>query len=275
MKKSWFYVTNIVLFCLVLLLSLPIQSSAQDANSSTKLNRRKAITCALALGAYGSLGFAAGPLRTSITHWDEKNKTIELSEKEADVFSRLLKTYFQALPGVAVNTVIAKSLDYVNEFANKVNGIEKESPNYSKTVMQAHMVLIGKLMINALFPAIVGNAGMTKAVTENYLRNPVMMWIDVTVLAPLIEEFLFRLIPSKVFGSGWTPGLISSVVFAAGHNFVPNEGFSLTKIPINQFIGGMFCWYLMKEKGIDHALLAHSVNNNIYATALYFNDLFG
>lgn len=36
----------------------------------------------------------------------------------------------------------------------------------------------------------------------------------------------------------------------------------LTKtVPLSQFMGGLFCWYLMREKGFSHAVLAHSINN--------------
>ncbi|HEV7424713.1 MAG TPA: hypothetical protein VGO21_06045, partial [Candidatus Paceibacterota bacterium] len=34
-------------------------------------------------------------------------------------------------------------------------------------------------------------------------------------------------------------------------------------VPLSQFMGGLLYWYLMRERGYSHAVLAHSINNSV------------
>lgn len=85
------------------------------------------------------------------------------------------------------------------------------------------------------------------------------------VKGPIIEEGIFRLIPSKVSnvlgvkGNAWPVGILTSAAYARIHARNP-EG-TIRSIPFQQFNLGLLTWWLQRNRGFTHALFAHSVNN--------------
>lgn len=108
-----------------------------------------------------------------------------------------------------------------------------------------------------------------------------------TVIAPTLEEMIHRYLPAKIFISKddkrmrWDIGIPSSAIFAFMHGSAINEEeFEPLKkaippsIPFTQFIAGIFFWYLMREKGISHSILAHFIHNSmIAAIAMFFGTI--
>lgn len=103
------------------------------------------------------------------------------------------------------------------------------------------------------------------------------------VLGPLLEEGVFRALPSAIlstlqgsreveaevkFGTGGVGmnrdellvGGTSAVVFAAYHNLTPS-GVDTTTIPASQLADGMIYWYLQRKLGFASNTLAHAVFN--------------
>ncbi len=119
-------------------------------------------------------------------------------------------------------------------------------------------------------------------------QKPLMVLSAVAGM-PVLEEAIFRKTVADLFASdlpsvgvGWNIGIPSSMLFAIYHN-VSIEGkvddpmnpldiakhlnFDTKTIPLPQFILGMMCWYLMREKGLLHATEAHAVWNGTNAVA--------
>ena len=90
-------------------------------------------------------------------------------------------------------------------------------------------------------------------VAHTIIKNPAFMFFLLSVYAPLCEEFSFRFAPRAFLGKSWKVGVASSLVFGFAHN--------IHQIPLPQIIDGFYFWYLMKNRGITHSLLAHSVTN--------------
>lgn len=109
-----------------------------------------------------------------------------------------------------------------------------------------------------------------------YLRreHPALFYLSVIAVAPPLEEWIFRLhptahlIPEGYHGNAWGLGLLTSIGFAAAHNFKMDFDkqdvrieFALDSVPVHQFVAGMYLWYLMQNRGYLHAVLSHTQYN--------------
>lgn len=115
---------------------------------------------------------------------------------------------------------------------------------------------------------------------ENW-RIPFKERIFGVLIAPPIEEFVFRGIPSflvsrreksanpisdLLYGTGGLTmskselvgGVISSLIFGGVHMF---DGLKVKTIPASQIFGGVVSWYLQRKFGIVANTLEHMVNN--------------
>lgn len=78
------------------------------------------------------------------------------------------------------------------------------------------------------------------------------------VQAPLIEEFLYRLVlcvPFVAMAGSWFTIIISGCVFAALHFVYGNPG------PDNFIAGFFLCWAYLKSRSIIIPILFHSIGN--------------
>lgn len=161
-------------------------------------------------------------------------------------------------------------------------GIPKGS--YRETVMQA----IG--LIGAMFPltALInsfgiksGNRTFEKGEYEDYVNNHFLkMLIEGSIIAPALEEALFRLLPSssldllgkissklrpdpRVF---WPLGITQATLFGLAHNIQSGpDGSSrfARSLPLQQTTMGLSQWHMMREKGFGHAILCHGTFNTV------------
>lgn len=175
--------------------------------------------------------------------------------------------------GAATGLAAAKGFDVLTNVQTEPLG-EHQRVSYVATAFEQHLVMIGKIttvkMLRITFgDAKLGNAGATDAKIGQLLENPFQMWKSMAVVAPLAEEAIFRWAPGAIFGHSWLVGTISAAFFAEGHNLGQAE----RHIPLPQFIGGIWFWYLLKHRGISHAIVAHAVNNNTLAVAAILQSL--
>ena len=113
----------------------------------------------------------------------------------------------------------------------------------------------------------IGPAGKEEMI-RMLLENPGVLATLAIIIAPIVEEIGFRLLPSlvvdKVLGSNagvlWEVGVPTSIIFAQAHT---KQGGRTEALPLPQFVAGMFCWYLQRERGFSHALTAHTFNNAV------------
>lgn len=92
------------------------------------------------------------------------------------------------------------------------------------------------------------------------------LFFDMVIRDPLVEEFIFRALPSRTIAETddscrWDIGLPVSFIFALLH-CRSETGFK-SSVPLQQFMGGLYCWYLMRTKGFLHAFFAHAMMNAI------------
>ncbi|MEK7074446.1 MAG: CPBP family glutamic-type intramembrane protease [Patescibacteria group bacterium] len=147
--------------------------------------------------------------------------------------------------------------------------------SYTQTAIEQSLMMGAKYIANAIFEKLKienGNKSLSDEEIIECLRDKPISSLFVTgVLAPVIEEAFLRALPSAFIDENdkkhrWDIGIPTSLLFALTHNFKKEESGELRflkVVPINQFMGGLFYWYLMREKGYSHATMAHSINNAI------------
>ncbi len=185
---------------------------------------------------------------------------------------------------------------------NKEIDIDKKpSPNsqatLGRTIMDAtifNMAEVATMPLAAHLNLPVGNAGMMEAskqhredkkeesadadnksevpdgkMTRRLILGAMLGFAEMTIAAPIKEEFVYRNIPSYIIKDPsrvrWDAGLVSSLLFAYRHNFYRGKdkkiNFAKDKIPLYQFTGGLFNWWIMRKRGYLHAVTAHATTN--------------
>ena len=129
-----------------------------------------------------------------------------------------------------------------------------DGKTYVRTMTDKHLFMLGHIFAANVFPWL--GHGSSTAIHRMANNEPLEWYIKATIFAPVEEEALFRLLPRLIFGDGWVPGTISSIVFGAIH-FGDGE-----RIPVGHFFSGLLQWHFMKHRGLDHAIIAHWGNNH-------------
>lgn len=157
--------------------------------------------------------------------------------------------------------------------------ISKE-PSLTDTAIESALFTLAKIVSTPIVKGLkipVGNAGFDQKKLKEFMEKPFYQsLLLVGGAVPLIEEAIFRALPQLIVRNGskdsvWEIGVPVSAIFALVHNFKTDEAtgksvFATDKIPLYQFIGGLFFWKMMREKGFPHAVLAHSTVNSSVLT---------
>ncbi|MCA9001788.1 MAG: CPBP family intramembrane metalloprotease [Planctomycetes bacterium] len=112
-------------------------------------------------------------------------------------------------------------------------------------------------------------------VTELLGRNPLITLLAGAVFAPLIEEFLFRVLPraiGKVIHPAakamWPLAFAMNVLFAAAHINPENPTF-----PLPQFFSGLFFWFVQTRFGFLGGFAMHACfNGSLLMFLILFQD---
>lgn len=99
---------------------------------------------------------------------------------------------------------------------------------------------------------------------QEILKAP--LWY-VCLAGPILEEVLFRLIPSLIYGYSWSIGIAVSVVFGLLHSSkLKGKKFIIDFDDIHYIptiLAGLLLWYINAEYGFGYAVLAHVFNNSV------------
>lgn len=149
-----------------------------------------------------------------------------------------------------------------------------------ETAVEGTFLTIGELVASEVFHKlgyknVPGVSEQVELWRQQDFLDKVFFTVRGVVVGPELEERVLRGIPSSIVGKGigsrekrWDVGIPTSLLFALGHNlnidfkelkvdFIPLKEF----IPLTHFVSGVFYWYLMRERNLDHAVLAHRIHN--------------
>jgi len=165
----------------------------------------------------------------------------------------------------------------LSDFMERISSEEMKDSSYAETVVEQGLMMLAKKTANEIFEKLEidhGNKGITQEDLIKYLKEkPLTTLFRSGILHPILEEAIFRALPvDKLIDKTdrrkrWDIGIPVSALFAFSHNFRNGENFGdlelYKSVPVSQFMGGLFYWYLMREKGFSHATMAHSMNNAV------------
>lgn len=175
--------------------------------------------------------------------------------------------------------------DVQSEVGNLHNSL-KEKP-YLNTAIESGLLTASKYIGNKILkrlgiPVGTWNSKYNKGTQEKSLsiREKIEAGLIIGGIKPLTEEIMFRLLPSKFLAGKskeirWDIGIPTAAIFALRHTYGEDALGKLQfvkTIPLSQFVGGLFYWYLMRQRGFSHAWLGHSVNNSSLVIAKYLFD---
>ena len=91
--------------------------------------------------------------------------------------------------------------------------------------------------------------------------------VDSIIGAPIIEEIMYRFIPSAIIHKH-SPlekavSLWSSIKFAYSHNYSEDGIFTFKTIPLYHFADGLLFWRIMRKRGLPYSMAAHATHNLI------------
>ena len=152
----------------------------------------------------------------------------------------------------------------------------EKADSYAKTVLQQILVIGAEELVDSVLKKLgvgYGRESLSEEEITKYLKkNPIEGIIKLGVLCSVVEETLFRLLPSSFIDRNskshrWDIGIPMSAIFALMHN-IEEVGFKEDKVevkfakpvPVSLFMAGLFFWYLMRERGYSHAVLAHFIH---------------
>lgn len=214
-------------------------------HESITLDRREA------LKLFGKLGVAlVAPV-----------STVQMAENKK-VNSILPPNTFQGIEDLAEGTEPKVPSDQSNTISE-----------FAKTAIETSLMEAGSVIATKVFDNLGiehGNKNISEEEVVNMLENfDFKDVIPTAILAPLVEESLFRKLPSETLaknaGMNWDIGIPTSALFALGHNINQKSMTDIhleKSVPINEFMGGLFYWYLMRTRGYNHAVFAHSLGNS-------------
>lgn len=161
-----------------------------------------------------------------------------------------------------------------------VENIDEKEFSFDETLMEQSLVIVAKKIVSTIFTKLDIEHGNKAINTEELMKKindkPIETYLKSAVFFPIVEELIFRKLPSSFASRGlekendkaWGVGITTSAIFSAMHNITDrdppgNLKFVTNSIPIEQFMGGLFYWYLIRERGLPHSILAHSMNNTV------------
>lgn len=115
-----------------------------------------------------------------------------------------------------------------------------------------------------------------KMYLEALPSKPLDTMFSTCIAAPILEEVIFRALPSALLdnrgqhGLAWGAGIPISALFTLAHNLVPDKTkplgvtFDCSSVSLPTFASGLVLWYLQRTAGVDAAIVAHMANNCTY-----------
>ena len=210
---------------------------------------------------------------------DRKTSLHELTFNRRQLYAMLAAGALGGGAAIQVFTDIPERLERKNLLDRIISEVGQNRRNAVYTLAESIAVWAGSMAVCNQMDArgiSHGTHASDGELAEEFARNhPIRDYVHANCMMPLLEEAMFRLVPSALFseekpphvGLHWVTGLSANTIFALIHNVGnPEAGkftFSLDSLPLEQFILGAYCWYAQRKGGYVHAAGAHVLFNNL------------
>ncbi|MBO5138924.1 MAG: CPBP family intramembrane metalloprotease [Bacilli bacterium] len=167
------------------------------------------------------------------------------------------------------NLIIMSALIWIFKKPLK-EGLEKLKKAPLKTVDNAFkyylLGLFGMMISNFLITFVLkgGGANNEKVVQSMISSAPIFMIISAGIIAPIIEEIVFRLSMNNLFKKTWTYVLASGLLFGSLHVISSfNSVLDLLYIIPYSSLGFAFAYMDRKENSVYPSILMHMLHNTV------------
>ncbi len=140
---------------------------------------------------------------------------------------------------------------------------------------------VGMLLFDQLLMHALASAGIEiEAANEDVIRQtlghaPVFGLVQIALIAPLVEELIFR---QRLFGRFWRAGhpgwgvVVTSLLFATLHEFGVDAGQPwhawLILMGLYAASGGFFAWLYWRSGRLQTPIVAHAINNLVLCVGM-------
>ena len=176
----------------------------------------------------------------------------------------LLHIYSGLLNVLMIVVVIMFFKDYLLKSLKDFN--KNKNIYFKKYFKYWFLILISNVVFNAIILMISGSSmsGNEEEVRQILTTNPIYMWISACLIAPFLEEFIFRLSFKNIFNNKWLFILLSGLTFGAFH-LIGNVNTYIDILYIIPYsIPGMiFAYILYDSNNIFNTVFLHMFHNGI------------
>lgn len=178
--------------------------------------------------------------------------------------SGLILLYSALLNVLMVVVVILFFKDYL---IKSFKDFKKNKNTYFKKYFKYwFLILISNIVFNSIILMINGNSmsGNEEEVRTLLTSNPIYTWISAVLIAPFLEEFIFRLSFKNIFKNKWLFIILSGITFGSFH-LIGNVSTYIDLLYIIPYsIPGMiFAYILYDSNNIFNTVFLHMFHNGI------------
>ena len=168
---------------------------------------------------------------------------------------------------IDVTVILIAFLLFKKEITKEWKDFKKNKNEYFKKYFKYWFVIVGaNLLLNSIVLGINGGqiANNQDLVNKLLEKSPIIMFINATLVGPILEELVFRFSFRKIFKNDVAFILASGLVFGAFHVLPSLTGMSdLLYLASYSVPGFVFAYVYKKSKNIYNTMFIHAFHNGI------------
>lgn len=192
-----------------------------------------------------------------------------------------LPLYIKVIYSLASDFLIAIILVLIfkNTLINNFKDLKKNHLTYFKTYIKYWFLALAIMMFSNLIILLITSgdiANNEEIIRQNFNENPLYIFIAAVLLAPIIEELVFRQAFRNIFTNNWLFIILSGFIFGSLHVFTSYQ----TPTDLLYLIpyctpGAIFAYTLVKSKNIFVPMGLHFIHNGILLSLQFVVLIFG
>ncbi len=173
--------------------------------------------------------------------------------------------------------ILIISKPFTDKLINDFDDLKKNHKEYFKKYFKLWFLLIGSvaisnMLINIVHPGIAGNQ---ESINETLKVAPIYMYLSAVLIAPILEELVFRQAIRYIFPNNVVFIIMSGLIFGALHVIGSYESYlDLLYIIPYGIPGSIFAYILSKTNNIYTTMFMHFIHNSVSMSIIIFGMLF-
>lgn len=168
---------------------------------------------------------------------------------------------------------------YKNHLKIQFKDFIKNKENYFKKYFKFWIYMLAAMMVsNAIIMMVNGGeiSNNQEGINELFVRNPIYVYIACVIIAPILEELIFRFSLRKIFKTDNLFIFMSGLLFGMAHVIGQTETLMdyLHIIPYS-IPGFVFGYIFVKTNNIFSSISMHIFHNGIMIALQFFTIFFG